>query len=120
MHDNQGIQFLRLCPERIEIAAVIIVAVHVGADVAAAQLEIAHRVLEDFGGTDSVLQRYGSDANETVRMSRDQLFDSFIVDAAPTLALFAGETVTQGRRMSFQSSDSQLVLVHHLESLVDG
>src|SRR5262245_20669119 len=119
MHDDQGIQFLRLCPERIEIGAVIVVTVDVGADVAAAELEIAHRVLEDFGGADSVLQWHRSDADETVRMARDQLFDSFIVDAAPTLALFARETVTQGRRMSFQSSDSQLVLLHHLESLVD-
>src|SRR5262245_16421164 len=69
MHDDQGIQFLRLCPERIEIGAVIVVAVHIGADVAAAQLQISHRVLEDFGGADSVLQRYGSDADETIRMA---------------------------------------------------
>src|SRR5262245_48040475 len=120
MHDDQGVQFLRLCPEWIEISAVIVVAVDVGADVAAAQLEIAHRVLENFGGADSVLQRYGSDADETVRMARDQLFDSFIVNAAPAFALFASEPVTQGRGMGFQSSDSQLVLLHHLESLVDG
>src|SRR5262249_53374595 len=120
MHDDQGVQFLCLCPERIEIGAVIVVAVDVGADVAAAQLEIAHRVLEDSGGADSVLQWHGSDSDETVRVAGDQLSDSFIVDATPTLALFAGETVTQGRRMSFQSSDSQLVLLHHLESLVDG
>src|SRR5262245_4769912 len=120
MHDDQGVQFLRLCPERIEIGAVIVVAVDVGADVAAAQLEIAHRVLEDSGGADRVLQWHGSDANETVGMARDQLFDSFIVEAAPALALFTGEPVTQGRGMGFQSSDSQLVLLHHLESLVDG
>src|SRR5262245_43734586 len=117
--DDDGIKLLRLCPERIEIGAVIVVAVDVGADVAAAQLEIAHRVLEDFGGADSVLQWYGSDADETVRMARDQLFDSFIVSAAPAFALFASEPVTQGRGMGFQSSDSQLVLLHHLESLVD-
>src|SRR5262245_50506922 len=119
MHDDQGVQFLRLCPEWIEISAVIVVAVDVGADVAAAQLEIAHRVLENFGGADSVLQWHGSNADETVRMARDQLSDSFIVSAAPAFALFASEPVTQGRGMGFQSSDSQLVLLHHLESLVD-
>src|SRR4030095_11847390 len=119
MHDDQCVQLLRLCPERIEIRAVIVVAVDVGADVAAAQLEIAHRVLEDLGGAGGVLERHGSDANKTVRMARDQLFDPFIVDAAPALALFPREPVTQGRRMSFQSSHSQLRLLHHLESLVD-
>src|SRR5262245_52782002 len=106
MHDDQGIQFLGLCPERIEIGAVIIVAVDVGADIAAAKLEIAHGVLEDFGGADGVLQRYGSDADETVRMARDQLFDTFIINAAPALALFAREAVTQGGGMGFQSSHS--------------
>src|SRR5262244_1909365 len=89
-----------LCPERIEVGAVIVVAVDVGADVAAAQLEIAHRLLEDSGGADSVLQWHGSNADETVRMARDQLFDSFIVNAAPAFALFARKTVTHDRSMS--------------------
>ena len=118
MHDDQCVQFLRLCPERIEIRAVIVIAVDVGADVATAQLEIAYRVFEDLGGADGVLQRHGSDANETIWMARDQLFNSFVIDAAPALALFAREPVTQGRRMSFQSSHSQLRLLHHLESLI--
>src|SRR4029450_1157426 len=118
MHDDQCVQFLRLCPERIEIRAVIVIAVDVSADVATAQHEIAYRVLEDLGGADGVLQRHGSDANETIRMACNQLFDSFVIDAAPALALFAREPVAQGRRMSFQSSHSQLRLLHHLESLI--
>ena len=76
-------------------------------------------MLEDLGGADGVLQRHGSDANETIWMARNQLFNSFVIDAAPAFALFTREPVTQGRRMSFQSSHSQLRLLHHLESLID-
>ena len=58
MHDHHDVEFLGFGPERIEIVAVVVIAVDVGADITAAKVQIAHRALQHFRRARRILQRH--------------------------------------------------------------
>ena len=88
MHDNYDVELLRFGPEGIEFFRAVVVAVDVGADVAAAEIQITYGALEYLGGARGVMQRHRRHADEAVGIAFDQVGDAVIVNVAPVLALF--------------------------------
>ena len=91
----------------------VIVAVDVGADVAAAEIQIAHGALQHFCRALGILQWHRRHADEAVGIALDQIGDSFVVDVAPVLTLLAGETIAEGRRVRFERGHGELGIGHH-------
>ena len=117
MHDDHDVEFLRLGPERIELVGAIVVAVDVGADVAAAKIKIAHGALQHLRRARRILQRHRCHADEAVGISFYQLGNAVVVNVAPVLALLAGEAIAQGRGVGFQRRHGEFGILHHFEPL---
>ncbi len=119
MHHDHDVEFLRLGPKRIELGRAVIVAVDVGADVAAAEIQIAHGALQHLGGARGILQWHRCHADEPIGITFDQLGDSIVVNVAPVFTLLAGEPISQRCGVRFQRGHGEFGVRHHLQPLVD-
>ena len=118
MHDHQHVQLFGLFPERIEVFAVEILAVHVRSDRHARKFELANRVFQDACGTHGILQRHRRHTDKALRIAFDQVMNAFVVKPRPGLALFSIERITLSTGLRLGGRDCDPALAHYLKTLV--
>jgi hypothetical protein len=114
VHEDEHVQLLSLSPERIEIFTVIVLMIHIGRDVSAAEPQLYDRVFQNLRCARRFLYWYSGHRSKPLRIFFQKFFNALVVDTAPTLSLFALEIVAEQLRARIKRRQRDFAFRHHL------